>query len=33
MLVFSILCNDHDPANEAARTAMDRIVTAIADGN
>ncbi|HEV2278252.1 MAG TPA: D-alanyl-D-alanine carboxypeptidase, partial [Acidobacteriaceae bacterium] len=30
-LVFSILCNDHDPTGEASRNAMDRIVTAIAD--
>ncbi|HEX4008092.1 MAG TPA: D-alanyl-D-alanine carboxypeptidase/D-alanyl-D-alanine-endopeptidase [Acidobacteriaceae bacterium] len=32
-LVFSVLCNDHNPASEAARGALDRIVTAIADAN
>jgi D-alanyl-D-alanine carboxypeptidase/D-alanyl-D-alanine-endopeptidase (penicillin-binding protein 4) len=31
-LVFSILVNDHDPDSDAAHSAMDRIVTAIADG-
>ncbi|MGC2639786.1 MAG: D-alanyl-D-alanine carboxypeptidase/D-alanyl-D-alanine-endopeptidase [Acidobacteriaceae bacterium] len=30
-LVFSVLCNDHDPDSEAAHGALDRIVTAIAD--
>lgn len=30
-LVFSILCNDRQPAGDAARNAMDRIVTAIAE--
>jgi len=32
-LVFSVLCNDRQPAGDAARTALDRIVTAIADSN
>jgi serine-type D-Ala-D-Ala carboxypeptidase/endopeptidase (penicillin-binding protein 4) len=32
-LVFSVLVNDHDPLTNAARLAMDKIVTAIADGN
>ena len=32
-LVFSVLVNDHDPLTNAARVAMDKIVTAIADGN
>jgi serine-type D-Ala-D-Ala carboxypeptidase/endopeptidase (penicillin-binding protein 4) len=32
-LVFSVLVNDHDPSTNAARGAMDKIVTAIADGN
>jgi serine-type D-Ala-D-Ala carboxypeptidase/endopeptidase (penicillin-binding protein 4) len=31
MLVFSVLVNAHDPSGNAARTALDRIVTAIAD--
>ena len=30
-LVFSVLINDHDPLTNAARVAMDKIVTAIAD--
>lgn len=32
-LVFSILCNDRQPSGEAARNAMDKIVTAIAEAN
>jgi len=32
-LVFSVLCNDHQPGGEAARNALDRIVTAIAASN
>lgn len=32
-LVFSILCNDRQPAGDAARVAMDRILTAIAESN
>ncbi|MGC2298382.1 MAG: D-alanyl-D-alanine carboxypeptidase/D-alanyl-D-alanine-endopeptidase [Acidobacteriaceae bacterium] len=32
-LVFSVLCNDRQPAGDAARNAMDRIVTAIAAAN
>jgi len=32
-LVFSILCNDRQPAGDAARNAMDRIVTEIAAAN
>lgn len=32
-LVFSVLVNNHDPITNAARVAMDKIVTAIADGN
>lgn len=32
-LVFSVLCNDRQPAGDAARVAMDRIVTAIADAD
>ncbi|MGC2620097.1 MAG: D-alanyl-D-alanine carboxypeptidase/D-alanyl-D-alanine-endopeptidase [Acidobacteriaceae bacterium] len=32
-LVFSVLCNDHDPTSEAAKMALDRIVTAVADSN
>jgi D-alanyl-D-alanine carboxypeptidase/D-alanyl-D-alanine-endopeptidase (penicillin-binding protein 4) len=32
-LVFSILCNDRQPGNDAARDALDRIVTAIARAN
>lgn len=32
-LVISVLCNDHDPSGDAARDAMDRIVTAVADAN
>jgi D-alanyl-D-alanine carboxypeptidase/D-alanyl-D-alanine-endopeptidase (penicillin-binding protein 4) len=32
-LVFSVLCNDRQPAGDAARVALDRIVTAIADSN
>jgi serine-type D-Ala-D-Ala carboxypeptidase/endopeptidase (penicillin-binding protein 4) len=32
-LVFSVLVNDHDPSTNAARVAMDKIVTAVADGN
>jgi D-alanyl-D-alanine carboxypeptidase/D-alanyl-D-alanine-endopeptidase (penicillin-binding protein 4) len=32
-LVFSVLCNDRQPAGDAARNALDRIVTAIADSN
>lgn len=31
-LVFSILCNDHDPNSDATHVALDRIVTAVADG-
>jgi serine-type D-Ala-D-Ala carboxypeptidase/endopeptidase (penicillin-binding protein 4) len=30
-LVFSVLVNDHDPTTNAARVAMDKIVTAIAE--
>lgn len=30
-VVFSVLCNDRDPSGKAAREAMDRIVTAIAE--
>jgi serine-type D-Ala-D-Ala carboxypeptidase/endopeptidase (penicillin-binding protein 4) len=30
-LVFSVLVNDHDPLTNAARVAMDKIVTAIAE--
>ena len=30
-VVFSVLCNDHDPTSDAAKAALDRIVTAIAD--
>jgi D-alanyl-D-alanine carboxypeptidase/D-alanyl-D-alanine-endopeptidase (penicillin-binding protein 4) len=30
-LVFSVLVNDHDPSSDAARGAIDRIVTAVAD--
>ena len=30
-LVFSVLCNDHDPTSDAAKGAIDRIVTAVAD--
>ncbi|MBV8115068.1 MAG: D-alanyl-D-alanine carboxypeptidase/D-alanyl-D-alanine-endopeptidase [Silvibacterium sp.] len=29
-LVFSILCNDHNPSGDAARVALDKIVAAIA---
>ncbi|MFP5227147.1 MAG: D-alanyl-D-alanine carboxypeptidase/D-alanyl-D-alanine-endopeptidase [Acidobacteriota bacterium] len=32
-LVFSIFCNDHQPTGDAARNAMDRIVTEIAAAN
>jgi len=32
-LVFSVLVNNHDPSTNAARVAMDKIVTAVADGN
>ena len=32
-LIFSVLCNDHDPTGDAARVAIDRLVTAIADAN
>ena len=32
-LVFSVLCNDHQPTGDAARVAIDRIVGAIADAN
>lgn len=32
-LVFSILCNDHQPTGDAVRVAMDRIVTAVAAAN
>jgi len=32
-LIFSVLCNDHEPTGDAVRLAMDRIVTAIADAN
>lgn len=32
-LVFSVLVNNHDPSTNAARQAIDKIVTAIADGN
>jgi D-alanyl-D-alanine carboxypeptidase/D-alanyl-D-alanine-endopeptidase (penicillin-binding protein 4) len=32
-LVFSVLCNDRQPAGDAARNALDRIVTAIAESN
>jgi D-alanyl-D-alanine carboxypeptidase/D-alanyl-D-alanine-endopeptidase (penicillin-binding protein 4) len=32
-LVFSVLCNDRQPAGDAARNALDRIVTAIAAAN
>jgi serine-type D-Ala-D-Ala carboxypeptidase/endopeptidase (penicillin-binding protein 4) len=32
-LVFSVLVNDHDPSTNAARVAMDKVVTAIADGD
>ena len=32
-LVFSILCNDRQPSGEAARNALDRIVTQIAAAN
>lgn len=30
-IVFSVLCNDRDPSGHAARDALDRIVTAIAE--
>jgi D-alanyl-D-alanine carboxypeptidase/D-alanyl-D-alanine-endopeptidase (penicillin-binding protein 4) len=30
-VVFSVLCNDHDPTSDAAKAALDRIVMAIAD--
>jgi len=33
MVVFSILCNDHRPGEEAARDAIDRIVADIAAAN
>jgi serine-type D-Ala-D-Ala carboxypeptidase/endopeptidase (penicillin-binding protein 4) len=32
-LVFSVLCNDRQPTGEAARDAMDRVVSAIAEDN
>jgi D-alanyl-D-alanine carboxypeptidase/D-alanyl-D-alanine-endopeptidase (penicillin-binding protein 4) len=32
-LAFSVLCNDRQPAGDAARNALDRIVTAIAAAN
>ena len=32
-LVFSILCNDHQPTGDAARAAIDKIVSAIAAAN
>lgn len=32
-LVFSILCNDHQPTGDTTRVAIDRIVTAIARAN
>ena len=32
-LVFSVLCNDHQPTGDAARVAIDRIVSAIAEAN
>jgi serine-type D-Ala-D-Ala carboxypeptidase/endopeptidase (penicillin-binding protein 4) len=32
-LVFSVLVNDRQPAGDAARSAMDRVVAAIADDN
>ena len=32
-VAFSILCNNHNPAGEASRTAMDKIVAAIASAN
>ncbi len=32
-LVFSVICNDRQPAGDAAREALDRIVTAIAAAN
>ena len=32
-LVFSVLCNDRQPAGDAARDALDKIVTAIAAAN
>lgn len=32
-LIFSILCNDHQPTGDAARIALDRIATAIAESN
>lgn len=32
-LVFSVLCNDRQPTGDAARDALDRIVTAIAAAN
>jgi len=32
-LVFSVLCNDHNPSGDAARVALDKIVAAIAADN
>ncbi|MGB9145762.1 MAG: D-alanyl-D-alanine carboxypeptidase, partial [Acidobacteriaceae bacterium] len=32
-LIFSILVNDRQPSSPAARNAMDKIVTAIAEAN
>jgi serine-type D-Ala-D-Ala carboxypeptidase/endopeptidase (penicillin-binding protein 4) len=32
-VAFSILCNNHNPAGDAARIALDKIVAAIAAGN
>jgi len=32
-VAFSVLCNDHNPAGETARTALDKIVAAIAAAN
>jgi hypothetical protein len=33
MLAFSVLCNNRQPAGDAARAAVDRIVEAIAASN
>ena len=32
-LVFSVLCNDHNPSGDAARVALDKIVAAVAADN
>ncbi len=32
-LVFSVLCNDHQPTGDAARIAIDKVVSAIAEEN